>query len=116
MNKDKKKCDCPWWVDAEQHQRNSIIKESFSKSQGASTEKIKKTEGLLESKPSVLIVYAGTNDLSVTSAEKPLLKMCHLRNRLRRIFLFRRKALFHSQNIQVFVFLTIPWYTRQGEY
>ena len=25
-----------------------------------------------------------------------------------KIFLFRRKVIFHSQNIQVFVFLTIP--------
>ena len=36
--------------------------------------------------------------------------MCHLRYRLR-IFLFRRKVIFHSQDIQAFVFLTIPWFT-----
>ena len=37
--------------------------------------------------------------------------MCHLRHRLR-IFLFHRKVKFHSQDIQVFVFLIIPWFTR----
>ena len=37
--------------------------------------------------------------------------MCHLRHRLR-IFLFRRKVMFRSQDIQVFVFLTIPWFTK----
>ena len=37
-----------------------------------------------------------------------LLKICYLRQRLR-IFLFRRKVMFRSQDIQVFVFLTIPW-------
>ena len=36
-----------------------------------------------------------------------LLKMCHLRHRLRS-FSFRRKVMFRSQHIQVFVFLTIP--------
>ena len=36
--------------------------------------------------------------------------MCHLKHRLR-IFLFRRKIVFRSQDIQVFVFLTIPWFT-----
>ena len=42
--------------------------------------------------------------LKVTSAAKrQLLKMCHLRHRLR-IFLFRKKIMFHSQDIQVFVF------------
>ena len=46
--------------------------------------------------------------LKVTSTTKrQLLKMCHLKQRLR-IFLFRRKIMFHSQDIQVFVFLTIP--------
>ena len=37
--------------------------------------------------------------------------MCHLKHRLR-IFLFRRKIMFCSQDIQVFVFLTIPWFTK----
>ena len=37
--------------------------------------------------------------------------MCHLKHRLR-IFLFRRKIIFRSQDIQVFVFLTIPWFTK----
>ena len=46
--------------------------------------------------------------LKVTSATKrSLLKMCHLRHKLR-IFLFRRKIMFRSQDIQVFVFLAIP--------
>ena len=46
--------------------------------------------------------------LKVTSATKQqLLRMCHLKHRLR-IFLFHRKIMFHSQDIQVFVFLTIP--------
>ena len=35
----------------------------------------------------------------------------HLKHRLR-IFLFRRKIMFRSQDIQVFVFLTIPWFTK----
>ena len=33
--------------------------------------------------------------------------MCHMRHRLR-IFLFRTKIMFRSQDIQVFVYLTIP--------
>ena len=37
--------------------------------------------------------------------------MCHLRHRLR-IFLFSRKVMFGSQDIQVFVFLTIPWFAK----
>ena len=37
--------------------------------------------------------------------------MCHPRHRLR-IFLFRRKVMFCSQDIQVFVFLNIPWFTK----
>ena len=46
--------------------------------------------------------------LRVTSAtQQQLLKMCHLRHRLR-ISLFRRKFMFRSQDIKVFVFLTIP--------
>ena len=45
--------------------------------------------------------------LKVTSATKQqLLKMYHLRHRIR-IFLFRRKVIFRSQNIQVFIFLII---------
>ena len=50
--------------------------------------------------------------LKITSATKRyLLKICHLRHRLR-IFLFHRKVMFRSQNIQVFVFLTMPWFTK----
>ena len=37
-----------------------------------------------------------------------LLKMCHLRHRLR-IFLFHRKVMSLSRDIQVFVFLTNLW-------
>ena len=37
--------------------------------------------------------------------------MCHPKHRLR-FFLFRRKIMFCSQDIQVFVFLTIPWFTK----
>ena len=37
--------------------------------------------------------------------------MCHLKHRLR-FFLFHRKTVFCSQVIQVFVFLTIPWFTK----
>ena len=40
-----------------------------------------------------------------------LLKMCHLKHRLR-IFLFHRKVMFRSQDIQVFVFLAISWFTK----
>ena len=35
----------------------------------------------------------------------------NVKHRLR-IFLFRRKVMFHSQDIQVFVLLTIPWFTK----
>ena len=38
--------------------------------------------------------------------------MCYLRHRLR-IFLFRRKIMFCSQGIQVFVFLAIPWVSNE---
>ena len=49
-----------------------------------------------------------TQSLKVTSTTKRKLhKMCHLRHRLR-IFLFPRKMMFRSQDIQVFLFLTIP--------
>ena len=44
----------------------------------------------------------------VTSATKQLVKMCHLRHRLR-IFLFCGKVMFRSQYIEVFVFSNIPW-------
>ena len=37
--------------------------------------------------------------------------MCHLRHRLI-IFLFHRKVVFRSQDIQIFVFLTILWFTK----
>ena len=37
--------------------------------------------------------------------------MCYLRHKLR-IFLFHRKIMFHSQDIQVFLFLTISWFTK----
>ena len=37
--------------------------------------------------------------------------MCHLRHMLI-IFLFRRKVIFYSQDIQVFIFLAIPWFTK----
>ena len=40
-----------------------------------------------------------------------VLKMCHLKHRLR-IFLFCTKIMFCSQDIQVFVLLTIPWFTK----
>ena len=50
--------------------------------------------------------------LKVNSAKKrQLLKTCHLRHRLR-IFLFHRKVMFHSQDTQVYVFVTIPWFTK----
>ena len=29
-----------------------------------------------------------------------------------RLWIFRRKVMFHSQHIQVFIFLTIPWFTK----
>ena len=45
--------------------------------------------------------------LKVTSAKKrQFLEICHLKHRLR-IFLFRKKFMFRSQEIQFFVFLTI---------
>ena len=45
--------------------------------------------------------------LKVTSATKWL---CHLRHKFR-IFLFCRKVMFRFQDIQVFVFSTIPWFS-----
>ena len=52
--------------------------------------------------------------LKVTSAAKQqLLKMCHLKHRLR-IFLSWSKIIFRSQGIQVFVFLTIIWFTKSA--
>ena len=44
--------------------------------------------------------------LKVTSVTKQLLKMCHLKHSLT-IFFFQRK-MFCLQDIQVFVFLSIP--------
>ena len=59
----------------------------------------------------VFLLESNSFELKSTSTIKPwLLKMCHLKHRLR-VFLFQRKALFCSQNIQVFVFLIIPWCT-----
>ena len=50
--------------------------------------------------------------LKVTSNIKwYFLKMCHLRCRLR-MLLFCRKVMFCSQYIQVFVILTIPWFSK----
>ena len=47
--------------------------------------------------------------LRVTPATKWwLLQICYLRHRLR-IFLFCRKIMFRYHDIQVFVYLTIPW-------
>ena len=47
------------------------------------------------------------SDLKVTSAmEQYFLKMCHLRHRLL-IFLFHGKIMFHPQDIEFSVFLTI---------
>ena len=37
--------------------------------------------------------------------------MCHLRHTLR-ITLFHRKVMFHSLNTQIFIFLTISWFTK----
>ena len=47
--------------------------------------------------------------IKVVSATKQLLKMCHLRHRLRTIS-FHRKVMFCSQDIQFFVFLINPWF------
>ena len=52
--------------------------------------------------------------LKVTFATKQsFLKMCYLRHRLS-IFIFRWKIIFRSQDIQVFIFLTIPWFTESA--
>ena len=37
--------------------------------------------------------------------------MCYLRHRLR-IFSFHRKVMFRSRDIQVFVYLTVSWFTK----
>ena len=57
------------------------------------------------------IEWIPINHLKVTSATKQLFKMCHLIHKLR-IFLFHRKVKFCSWDIQVFVFLTIPWFIK----
>ena len=50
--------------------------------------------------------------LKITSPTKRwLFNMYHLRHRLR-IILFHKKVMFHYRNIQVFVFLNIPWFTK----
>ena len=50
--------------------------------------------------------------LKDTSATKQkLLKMCHLRHWLR-IFLLHRKVMFRSRDVQLFVFLTILWFSK----
>ena len=55
--------------------------------------------------------FTENENSKVTSAAKwSLLKICHLRQRLR-IFLFCRKIMFHSQDVQVFAFLAIPLFT-----
>ena len=46
--------------------------------------------------------------VKVTSTTKrSLLKICHLRQRLK-IFLFHRKIMLHEEDTQAFVFLIIP--------
>ena len=56
------------------------------------------------------IIY--DRELKVTSITKwKLLKMCHLKRKMN-FFLFRRKVMFCSQDIQVFLFLTIPWFIK----
>ena len=60
--------------------------------------------------PSILLYVI--NDLKgYLRCKIKLLKMCHLRHRLR-IVLLCRKVVFSSQDIQVFVVLTIPWFTK----
>ena len=39
------------------------------------------------------------------------MKLCHMRHSPR-IFLFRRKVMFRSRDIQVFVFYTIAWFAK----
>ena len=52
------------------------------------------------------------NCWKVTSAiKRELLKICYMRHRLR-LFLSHGKVNFCSSDIQVFIFLTIPWFTK----
>ena len=60
--------------------------------------------------PSILL-YVINNLKGYLRCKIKLLKMCHLRHRLR-IVLLCRKVVFSSQDIQVFVVLTIPWFTK----
>ena len=59
-----------------------------------------------------------TVKLKVTSATKTitsqnLLSVAQVKSSVRRkVMLFRRKVMFRSQDIQVFVFLTIPRFTK----
>ena len=54
----------------------------------------------------------GQSYLKVTTTKKrQLLKMCHLRHRLR-LFLFCKIIMFRFQAIKVFVFLTTTWFTK----
>ena len=52
-----------------------------------------------------------TTQCFTSITKRQLLKMYHLRHRLR-IFLFCRKVMFRSQDIQIFVFSTILWFTK----
>ena len=57
-------------------------------------------------------IYHLCLSLKVISATKRLLfKMCYLRYRLR-IFLFQKKVMFRSPDNQIYVFLTIPRFTK----
>ena len=51
-------------------------------------------------------------NLKITlNTKQQFLKICYLRHTLR-MFLFSGKVMFRSQDIQVFVFLTISWFTK----
>ena len=78
------------------------------------TETLRKIQARLCILHAKISAYNRPRNLNVlkvaSSTKRRLLKMCHLRHRLR-IFLFCRKIMLPSQDIQVSVFLTIPLFT-----
>ena len=77
-------------------------------------EDVTNLDKFLKKRHSVVTQFMQLNysHLKVTSTKKrQLLKMCHLKHRLR-IFSFCKKVMFRSQDIQAFIFLTIPRFTK----
>ena len=76
-----------------------------------SKKKVKLTVTYLSAKFQYLQICFNIIIKGYLAIKRYLLKICHLRHRLR-IFLFRRKIMFRYQDIQIFLFWTIPWFTK----